>query len=201
MAERKTNSVTRRYLLISTSAVTAAGALGASVPFVRSWTPSEKAKALGAPIEVNISRLKPGEILKPVPKWRGKRVIVVSRTPDMIERLHEEQRNLADPMSKRSVQPPYAQNPTRSIRPELGIYLGLCTHLGCTPKYYGKVQPEQFDSSWKGGFFCPCHGSKFDLAGRVHKNLPAPTNLEVPVHQFENEHIIHVGIDTQNFDE
>ena len=201
MDETKPSSVTRRYLLIATSTVTAVGAAGAAVPFARSWTPSEKAKALGAPIEVDIGKLKPGEILKPKPEWRGRGIIVVYRTPQAIERLEADDRRLADPKSKRSVQPAYAKNLTRSIRPEIGVYLGQCTHLGCVPKYYGKVQPEKFDARWKGGFFCPCHGSKFDLAGRVGKNLPAPTNLEVPVHQFENEHILHIGIDTGEFDE
>ena len=201
MDETNPSPVTRRYLLIATSAVTTVGAAGAAVPFARSWTPSEKAKALGAPIVVDLSKLKPGEILKPAPEWRGRGIVVMSRTPEAVERLKEENRRLADPMSERSIQPNYAKNPTRSIRPEIGVYLSQCTHLGCVPKYYGEAKPEQFDARWKGGFFCPCHGSKFDLAGRVEKNLPAPTNLEVPVHQFENEEILHVGIDTEEFDE
>lgn len=201
MDETKSSPVTRRYLLIATSAVTTIGAAGAAVPFARSWSPSEKAKALGAPIEVDITKLTPGEIFKPAPVWRGKGIIVVYRTPEAVERLEAENRSLADPKSKRSVQPDYAKNLTRSIRPEIGVYLSQCTHLGCVPKYFGKAQPEQFDARWQGGFFCPCHGSKFDLAGRVEKNLPAPTNLEVPVHQFENDNILHVGIDTEEFDE
>ena len=178
--------------------MSAAGALGASVPFVRTWTPSAKAKALGAPIKVDIAKLQPGEILGPIPAWRGKPVFVISRIPKAIELLEANERKLADPMSKRSIQPLYAKNPTRSKRPEIGVYVGLCTHLGCVPKYHGKVQPEIFDSSWKGGFFCPCHGSKFDLAGRVEKNVPAPTNLDVPPYQFESDHIIHIGIDSED---
>lgn len=196
MAETKSSPVSRRYLLIATSVVTSAGALGAAVPFARSWTPSAKAKALGAPIKVDIAKLQPGEILGPIPAWRGKPVFVINRTAQAIEKLNENDRSLADPLSQRSVQPSYAQNPTRSRTPDIGVYVGLCTHLGCSPKYYGTVQPEAFDSSWKGGFFCPCHGSKFDLAGRVEKNLPAPTNLEVPPYQFETDHIIHIGIDS-----
>ena len=196
MVDSKPNLATRRYLLIATSGVTAVGALGASVPFARSWTPSAKAKALGAPITVDIAKLQPGELLGPIPTWRGKPVFVIYRTPKAIELLEEELSNLADPTSKRSIQPSYAKNPTRSIRPEIGVYVGLCTHLGCAPKYYGKVKPERFDASWKGGFFCPCHGSKFDLAGRVQKNLPAPTNLEVPPHQYEADHILHIGDDS-----
>lgn len=201
MDDTNLSTVSRRYLLIATSAVTTVGAAAAAVPFARSWTPSEKAKALGAPIEVDIAKLKPGDILKPEPEWRGRGIIVVYRTQEAIAKLETDHRRLADPMSKRSVQPAYAKNLTRSIRPEIGVYLGKCTHLGCVPKYYGKVQPEKFDVRWQGGFFCPCHGSKFDLAGRVEKNLPAPTNLEVPVHQFENDRILHVGIDTGEFDE
>ncbi|MYD42371.1 MAG: ubiquinol-cytochrome c reductase iron-sulfur subunit [Gammaproteobacteria bacterium] len=188
----------RRYLLLATAGVSAVGAVGAAIPFVQSWQPSALAKALGAPIRVNISKLQPGEILGPVPAWRGQPVFVVRRTAASIARLEANVANLADPDSDGSEQPDYAQNTTRSRNPEIGVYLGLCTHLGCSPKYYGAVQPEAFASDWQGGFFCPCHGSKFDLAGRVEKNLPAPTNLIVPPHVFEDEKTLVIGVDERS---
>ena len=186
----------RRYFLIAaTSVVGAVGVVGAAVPFVRSWSPSAKARALGAPIRVDVSKLKPGEMLGPIPGWRGKPVFVVYRTPEAIERLENDTAWLADPESERVQQPAYAQNPTRSRRPEIGVYLGLCTHLGCSPKYFGKVEPQPFDANWEGGFFCPCHGSRFDLAGRVARGVPAPSNLEVPPYSFEGDDVIVIGID------
>lgn len=197
MTDSKSNPVTRRYLLLATSGVAAVGVVGAAVPFVQSWTPSAKARALGAPIKVDISKLEPGEILGPIPAWRGQPVFVIHRTQAALEILEKEVNDLADPLSKKSTQPDYAVNGWRSVRPEIGVYLGLCTHLGCSPKYEPKVQPEPFDSNWKGGFFCPCHGSKFDLAGRVEKNLPAPTNLIVPPHRYETDSVIVIGEDME----
>ena len=172
------------------------GVVAAAVPFVQSWTPSAKAKALGAPIQIDISKLQPGELLGPVPAWRGQPIFVVHRTNAALANLERENSKLADPDSQKSIQPDYAENAYRSIRPEIGVFLGLCTHLGCSPKYYGKVQPESFSSSWQGGFFCPCHGSRFDLAGRVDKNLPAPTNLVVPPYQYVSDNVILIGDDS-----
>lgn len=197
MTDSKSNPVTRRYLLLATSGVAAVGVAGAAVPFVQSWTPSAKARALGAPIKVDISRLKPGEMLRPTPKWRGQTVFVFHRTESVLARLEKEVSDLADPLSKKSTQPDYAANTWRSIRPEIGVYVGLCTHLGCVPKYEPKVGSEKWDSNWRGGFFCPCHGSKFDLAGRIEKNLPAPTNLVVPPYRYETETTIVVGEDME----
>ena len=174
------------------------GFVGAAIPFVQSWQPSARARALGAPIKVNIGKLKPGELLGPLPAWRGQPIFIVKRTPDAIAILENELANLADPDSFGSVQPEYAENPHRSRKPEIGVYLGLCTHLGCSPKYYGEVQPEAFESNWKGGFFCPCHGSKFDLAGRVERNLPAPTNLMVPPYFYESDDVLVIGLDGQS---
>lgn len=188
----------RRYLLLATAGVTSIGAVGAAIPFVQSWQPSALAKALGAPIRVNISKLQPGELLGPVPAWRGQPVFILRRTPESVARLTQNVDNLADPDSNSSEQPDYAKNPTRSRHPEIGIYVGLCTHLGCSPKYYGAVRPEAFASDWQGGFFCPCHGSKFDLAGRVEKNLPAPTNLSVPPHVFETDTTLVIGVDDRS---
>ena len=187
----------RRYLLLATAGVSAVGVVGAAVPFVQAWQPSAKARALGAPIRVNISKLQPGELLGPLPAWRGQPVFVIRRTPSALSVLDENVSRLADPDSESSEQPDYATNSHRSRQPEIGVYLGLCTHLGCSPKYYGKVQPESFESNWKGGFFCPCHGSKFDLAGRVEKNLPAPTNLAVPPHFYESDTTLVIGLDEQ----
>ena len=188
----------RRYFLIgATSVVAGVGVAGAAVPFVASWLPSAKARALGAPIKIDISRLRPGELLGPIQAWRGKPVFVIYRTESALGVLEADNEALADPASERPMQPAYAQNTFRSRRPEIGVYIGLCTHLGCSPKYHGKVQPEPFDPQWQGGFFCPCHGSRFDLAGRVVSGLPAPDNLEVPPHSFETDNVIVIGVDEE----
>ena len=189
----------RRYFLIgATSVVGGIGVVGAAVPFVASWSPSARARALGAPIRINISKLKPGEMLGPIPGWRGKPVFVLYRTPAALQNLENDTADLQDPNSERDQQPGYAQNAWRARRPEIGVYLGLCTHLGCSPKYFGKVEPQQFDPNWKGGFFCPCHGSRFDLAGRVAKGVPAPSNLEVPPYSFEGDDVIVIGVDEEH---
>ena len=189
----------RRYFLIgATSAVGAVGVVGAAVPFVASWMPSAKARALGAPITIDISKLKPGEMLGPVPAWRGQPVFVVYRDPEDVERLEQPNDELADPNSDNTeMQPDYARNPWRSRRPEIGVLVGLCTHLGCSPKYYGEVEPQPFDEDWQGGFFCPCHGSRFDLAGRVVKGVPAPDNLPVPPYRFLSDTVIQIGVDEE----
>ena len=188
----------RRYLLLATAGVSGLGVVGAAVPFVQSWQPSALARALGAPVKVNFAKLKPGELLGPLPAWRGQPVFVLRRTPETLANLEANVAKLADPESGSSDQPEYAQNAHRSRNPEIGVYLGLCTHLGCSPKYYGAVRPEAFESNWQGGFFCPCHGSKFDLAGRVEKNLPAPTNLLVPPYYFESDTTMVIGMDEQS---
>jgi ubiquinol-cytochrome c reductase iron-sulfur subunit len=191
----------RRYFLIGATAVVGAvGVVGAAVPFVASWVPSAKARALGAPIKIDISKMKPGEMLGPIPAWRGQPVFVLYRTPGAIAALEQQDDLLADPNSDRKEQQPgYAKNPTRSRRPEIGVYVGLCTHLGCSPKYQPVVETRDFGTDWQGGgFFCPCHGSKFDLAGRVAKSVPAPSNLPVPPYSFESDSVIVVGVDEEN---
>ncbi|MEE9255326.1 MAG: ubiquinol-cytochrome c reductase iron-sulfur subunit [Pseudomonadales bacterium] len=198
MSANGVNEGRRRFLIGATSAVGAAGVVGAAVPFVKSWSPSARARALGAPIKVDISRLKPGEMLGPMPAWRGKPVFVLRRTGEALELMNTLVPELADPDSQEPMQPRYAQNAHRSRDPEIGVLLGLCTHLGCSPKFYGEVQPESFDPRWKGGFFCPCHGSKFDLAGRVYSGYPAPSNLEVPPYSYESESVIIIGVDEEN---
>lgn len=197
MSANGVNESRRRFLIGATSAVGAVGVVGAAVPFVKSWTPSARARALGAPIKVDISKLKPGEMLGPIPAWRGKPVFVLRRTPKALELMRQLDAQLTDPHSEEDQQPEYARNEYRSRDPEIGVLLGLCTHLGCSPKYYGAVQPEPFDPQWKGGFFCPCHGSRFDLAGRVFSGVPAPTNLEVPPYSYESDTVIIIGVDEE----
>ena len=196
--DHSVNSQRRHFLIGATSVVGGAGVVGAAVPFVKSWVPSARARAAGAPIKVDISRLRDGEILGPMPAWRGKPVFIIARDEATVANLESDTEELADPDSERQQQPAYAQNPWRSRRQEVGVYLGLCTHLGCSPKYYGEVQAEPFDATWRGGFFCPCHGSRFDLAGRVVRGVPAPANLEVPPYSYESDSVIVIGIDEEN---
>ena len=186
----------RRFLIGATAVVGAMGVAGAAVPFVRSWAPSARARAAGASITVDISGLAEGEMVSPMPAWRGKPVFIVYRTGAQVEELQSPDESLADPGSERPQQPEYAQNPTRARRPEIGVYLGVCTHLGCSPKFYGEAGEEGIDPAWQGGFFCPCHGSQFDLAGRVVRGVPAPSNLEVPPYYFASETVIVVGEDS-----
>jgi ubiquinol-cytochrome c reductase iron-sulfur subunit len=189
----------RRYFLIgATSVVGGLGVVGAAVPFVKSWNPSAKARALGAPVTVDFSRLNPGEMLGPIPAWRGQPVFILYRTPAALEMLPKLDASRADPTSERDQQPAYARNEWRSRRPEIGVYVGICTHLGCSPKYFPVVTPEPFDASWQGGFFCPCHGSMFDLAGRVAKGVPAPANLVVPPYEFVSDKVVTIGIDEEH---
>jgi ubiquinol-cytochrome c reductase iron-sulfur subunit len=189
----------RRYFLIgATTLVGAVGVAGAAIPFLASWRPSAKARALGAAITIDISKLRPGEMLGPTPAWRGQPIFIVYRTPDAIERLETGDPRLADPNSSNvEMQPRYAQNAWRARRPEIGIYVGICTHLGCSPKFHGEVTPEPFDPNWQGGFFCPCHGSLFDLAGRVVRGVPAPDNLPVPPYRFISENVVLIGEDEE----
>jgi ubiquinol-cytochrome c reductase iron-sulfur subunit len=180
-------------LVAATSVVGAAGAGFALVPFVASMNPSARARAAGAPVEADISKLEPGALLRV--KWRGKPVWVVSRTPEMLAALASNDPKLVDPASDVDHQPEYCKNPTRSIKPEYLVAIGICTHLGCSPTYRPEFAPEDLGDDWKGGFFCPCHGSRFDLAARVFKNVPAPTNLWIPIHTYLNDKMILIGAD------
>jgi len=183
----------RRFL---TKAVSVAGAVGAgflAVPFVASMKPSAKAEALGAPVEVDIGKLEPGQRI--VVMWRGKPVWVVRRTPEALASLVELDSVLLDPLSDSSEQPPSSKNESRAIKPEIFVAIGICTHLGCSPVYRPEIAPADLGSDWKGGFFCPCHGSKFDFAGRVYKGVPAPVNLEIPPYYFASDTRIVVGLD------
>jgi ubiquinol-cytochrome c reductase iron-sulfur subunit len=183
----------RRFLIGVTSAAGAVAVAGVAWPFIASMNPSERAKALGAPVEVDISKLEPGQLLRA--EWRGKVTWVVRRTKEMLDSLKKLDPVLADPKSEMSQQPPYAKNEVRSIKPEYFVVVGICTHLGCSPTYRPEVAPADLGGDWAGGFFCPCHGSKFDLAGRVYSGVPAPTNLEVPQHMYVSDARIMVGVD------
>lgn len=185
----------RRFWLMTTAAAGGVAAVGTAVPFVSSLAPSERAKAAGGPVEVDVSDIAPGG-MKTV-EWRGRPVWVVRRTPDMIAALQGHDAGLADPASTQPQQPDYAQNPARAIRPDLFVVIGICTHLGCSPTDVprGTANPS-LPADWPGGFFCPCHGSTFDGAGRVFRNKPAPTNLEIPPHRYASDTRIVIGEDT-----
>jgi ubiquinol-cytochrome c reductase iron-sulfur subunit len=195
MSADDVNPRRRRLLTFVTTGVGAIGAVFAATPFVKSMTPSARARAAGAPVEVDISALKPGQVL--TEEWRGKPVWILKRTPDMLASLKKVEGELADPASKvETQQPDYAQNETRSIKPDIAVLVGICTHLGCSPdKRLAAGGASGIGEDWPGGFFCPCHGSKFDVAGRVYKNVPAPTNLVVPPHKYLSETRILIGED------
>lgn len=186
----------RKFLIGATSALGAVGAVGVLSPFVASWNPSAKAKAAGAPVKVDISKILPGEQIRA--EWRGKPVFIVKRTPEMLENLAKLDDKLADPNSEVPQQPAYAANSARAINPEIAIMIGICTHLGCSPAFRPEVAPADLGADWLGGYFCACHGSKFDLAGRVYKSVPAPTNLIVPPHSYESDNVVVIGVDEEN---
>jgi ubiquinol-cytochrome c reductase iron-sulfur subunit len=187
---------TRRNLLIATSVVGGVGVATAAWPFIASMTPSAKAKGLGAPVEVDISKLESGAKLTVA--WRGKPVWIISRTPEMLDRLVKHDDRLTDPKSEGSIQPEDCKNPLRSLKREYMVAVGICTHLGCSPS--DKLKPESDNETgpnWDGGFYCPCHGSRFDLATRVFKGSPAPTNLVVPPHKYLSATLIRIGDDSK----
>jgi ubiquinol-cytochrome c reductase iron-sulfur subunit len=194
MSGDETNTGRRRFLTAATSVVGAVGVGFVLVPFISSMQPSAKARAAGAPIRADISKLETGQMIRV--KWRGKPVWIVNRTDSMIETLPSLNDQLRDPESVEPQQPSYAQNELRSIKPEILVLIGICTHLGCSPTFRPDVGAADLGGDeWKGGFFCPCHGSRFDLAGRVYKGVPAPLNLEVPPHRYLSEDEILVGED------
>ena len=181
----------RRMLVGVTAALGAVGIVGAAVPFVKSWNPSAKAKAAGAPVTADLSGLEPGQQM--VVEWRGKPVWVVRRTPEALADLKKVEGDLRDPESKESTQPDFAKNEYRSIKPDYLILVGICTHLGCSPTYRPEVAPADLGQSFRGGFFCPCHGSTYDMAGRVYKGVPAPINLEVPPYKYIGDNVVVIG--------
>lgn len=191
--EVTSTDLTRRRLLIATSAVGGAAAIATAYPFVASMAPSERERAASSPVEVDISKLGDGELMTTA--WRGKPVWILHRTSEMVARLKAFNMSLADPESEVPQQPVYCKNPYRSRKPEYFVAVGLCTHLGCVPSFRKEVAPADLGPNWPGGFFCPCHGSKFDLAGRVFKNVPAPSNLEVPLHAYVGDARLLIGKD------
>ena len=186
----------RRLLTAATSVVGAVGAGYVVYPFLAAWAPSEKAKAAGAPVEADISKLEPGQLMRV--KWRGKPVWVVHRTEQNVKDLPKLDPTLLDPNSDdEGQQPAYCKNGTRSIKPDYLIAVGICTHLGCSPTYRPEMAPADLGPDWVGGFFCPCHGSRFDLAARVYSGVPAPKNLEIPPHKYLTDTTILVGADDE----
>jgi ubiquinol-cytochrome c reductase iron-sulfur subunit len=183
----------RRTLTAATAVVGAVGAGFVAVPFVTSMQPSARAKAMGAPAEADIGKLEEGQLMRV--KWRGKPVWVVRRTQKNLDDLASLDSTLRDPASEEPQQPSYCKNPNRAIKPEYLIAVGICTHLGCSPTYRPEVAPADLGDEWKGGFFCPCHGSRFDLAGRVFEGVPAPLNLVVPPHMYISDTVIRIGED------
>lgn len=178
----------RRFLTAATSVVGGVGVVAAAVPFLMTWNPSAKAKSAGAPVEADISKLEIGQQI--IVKWQGKPVWIVRRGEDALATLPKVADDLRDPNSDESIQPAYCKNEHRSIKPEYLVVIGICTHLGCSPSF----RPE-ITADWMGGFFCPCHGSKFDYAGRVHQGVPAPTNLVIPKHRYVSEAVVLIGED------
>jgi ubiquinol-cytochrome c reductase iron-sulfur subunit len=181
----------RHFLAVATSVTGVVGLAFVATPFVASFKPSTRARALGAPVEIDIGKLDAGSMVRVV--WRGQPVWVLRRGPEMLDRLANDQSSLKDPDSLESLQPAYAQNPVRSLKPEYLVVIGNCTHLGCAPLERFEVAPADLGADWVGGFYCPCHGSKFDLAARVMTGSPAPTNLVVPPHRYASDSLIIIG--------
>ncbi len=196
MSNEGVNTSRRRFLIASTAAVGGVGIGGVAIPFLGSWRPSAKAKAAGAPVKADLSKLRPGELI--TVEWRGKPVYVMYRTAKQLSDLSALSAVLRDPNSNESNQPDYTKNEGRSTKPEYAVFVGLCTHLGCAPNPRPEVAPADLGQDWKGGFFCPCHGSKYDLAGRVYKGVPAPTNLDVPPYRYVDDKVIVIGEDEES---
>jgi len=192
MSEKKIDN-TRRNLIVAPAAVSGAAGAAVAVPFAWSWWPSERAKAAGAPVQADISNLAPGELQ--VVEWRGKPVWIMRRTKEMLESVKKSDDRVSDPKSEVPLQPEYAKNEYRSIKPEYLVLVGICSHLGCSPQAKSVEARAEMGADWLGGFLCPCHGSKFDLAGRVYKGAPAPVNLDVPPHTYLSDSTILIGDD------
>lgn len=191
MTEGDVNKGRRRFLGATTAAVGAVGVVGVAVPFVKSWVPNEKAKAVGGPVKIDLSKIEEGALV--TQEWRGKPIYILKRSAAVLENLSlsEHKVRLLDPESmNKAQQPEYITNDARSVTDDILILEGVCTHLGCAPKLHYEVKAEAFDEKWVGGFFCPCHGSRFDLAGRVYSGVPAPANLRVPPHRFDGDLVV-----------
>jgi ubiquinol-cytochrome c reductase iron-sulfur subunit len=186
----------RHFLTVATVATGAVGAAFATFPFLASWQPSARARALGAPVEVDIGKLEPGAMVKV--EWRGRAIFIVHRTPQMLAQLEGIDGLLRDPGSNESEQPEFARNPARALKPEILVLVGVCTHLGCAPLDKFAAGDVTVAADWQGGFFCPCHGSKFDISGRVFRDVPAPTNLPVPPYRFLSDTRVLIGAEAEN---
>lgn len=196
MADQGVNTGRRRFLTATTVVVGGAGAAVAAIPFLKTLKPSARAQVAGAPVTEDISRLEPGQRI--VVQWRGQPVWIIRRTPEMLATLPTQASRLRDPDSDNpEQQPEYARNEHRSIKPDLLVLIGTCTHLGCSPTFRPEMIPEPFDSEWKGGFYCPCHNSRFDMAGRVYEGVPAPTNLAVPPHRYLDDNHVQIGVNPE----
>lgn len=193
MSEQQVDTGRRRFLTVATSAAGGVAAAAVATPFVLSFFPSERAKAAGAPVEVDISKLEAGQKINV--EWRGKPVWVVNRTPEQVKNLPKLDGKLVDPASEVPQQPDYCKNPHRSIKPEILVAVGICTHLGCSPTFRPDLAPADLGADWLGGFYCPCHGSKFDLAARVYSGVPAPKNMEIPPHKYMSDTRLLIGDD------
>lgn len=192
MAAESVNHGRRRFLTASTVVVGGVGGIFAAIPFIAAWKPNAKAVAAGAPVTADISKLAVGEQMTIA--WRGRPIFIVRRSPEMLAALPAEDARLKDPQSAvEDQQPKFAKNGHRSLKPDVLVLVGSCTHLGCSPKLHTEVRPEPWDSQWKGGYYCPCHNSRFDLAGRVYDGSPAPTNLVVPPYRFESDTRVVIG--------
>ncbi|SFK31785.1 ubiquinol-cytochrome c reductase iron-sulfur subunit [Lysobacter sp. cf310] len=188
------NTGRRRFLTATTAVVGAVGAGFAAVPFIKSWNPSARAKLAGAPVTADISALEEGQRL--VFEWRGQPIWIVKRSKAILDALPTLDSHLRDPLSTNlDQQPSYIKGEFRSIKKDISVLVGLCTHLGCSPEMKAEIRPEPFDPEWKGGYFCPCHKSRFDMSGRVFQGVPAPINLLVPPHHYENDTTIIIGVD------
>lgn len=185
----------RRFLIGATSVVGGVGVVGAAVPFVASWNPSAKAEAAGAPVTVNINKIEPGQQI--TVEWRGKPVWIIRRTEQMLANIEKLNGEVKDPNSEAPQQPTYIDGIYRALKPEVAVLVGLCTHLGCVPSYRPELAPEDLGEDWLGGLFCPCHGSKYDLAGRVYDAQPAPLNLEVPPYRYDDDVTLTIGLDPE----
>ncbi|MCK0165520.1 ubiquinol-cytochrome c reductase iron-sulfur subunit [Marinobacter sp. S6332] len=185
----------RRFLIGATAAVGGVGVVGAAVPFVASWNPSAKAEAAGAPVTVNISKIEPGQQV--TVEWRGKPVWIIRRTDEMVDNIEKLNDKVKDPQSEAPQQPTYINGILRSLKPEFAVLVGLCTHLGCVPSYRPEVAPADLGDEWLGGLFCPCHGTRYDMAGRVYKAQPAPLNLEVPPYRYDDDATLTIGLDPE----
>ncbi len=193
MSEQQVDTGRRRFLTVATSAAGGVAAAAVATPFVLSFFPSERAKAAGAPVEVDISKLEAGQKINV--EWRGKPVWVVNRTPEQVKNLAKLDGKLVDPKSEAPQQPEYCKNAHRSIKPEILVAVGICTHLGCSPTFRPDLAPADLGPEWLGGFYCPCHGSKFDLAARVYSGVPAPKNMEIPPHKYMSDTRLLIGDD------